>query len=642
MQYGYDAAGQQTSRTDALNRVTRIDYDPAGRIIAERMPENAVITRTWHPSDDPASETDPDGLTISFEYDERRRLVAEINALNEATLHDYDGNGNRTLTTRPLQHEWTFEYDDANRLTAVTDGENHRTEYTYDPNGNRESILDASGDTRTFEFDALDRQIEQRWADASIETTTRDAEGNPKVTLRPNGQTITRDFDGLNRTTSESFAPVAEDGIASVVYVYNGNGQITQVTETLSGATCPQGGSVCVSSFAYDELDRLTAAIDRNSHSLSQRYDAADNRLARTGPEGETGYAYNGLNQITAVTPPGRGAIGLAPTKAGRWGEITHGNGIRTVIEHDGAGRMNAVRHWLGAAAVLLSTYSFDANGNRATETIEAQSQSWLTSYEYDDADRLTGYTSPEGQTTYTLDPVGNRIQTTKDGVVSTAEFDNRDRLIAIRDGAGVLQTSYTYDEAGRQTSQTDHKLGSTTHYSYSATDRLLAIRQGSPTAEPIVEYEYHRLTRGSPTGGQRSARVDASTREHYQWDGLKLTTRTNALGNPLAHYTSAMGWTLASVEAGEPYTHHTDALGTPLLLTDPQAGLAVRYRFDPWGVPVEQTKPHPNPIGFTGYLRDTATDQLYAQARQYHPGVGRFTSVDRLDNKDRRPRPHL
>jgi RHS repeat-associated protein len=56
---------------------------------------------------------------------------------------------------------------------------------------------------------------------------------------------------------------------------------------------------------------------------------------------------------------------------------------------------------------------------------------------------------------------------------------------------------------------------------------------------------------------------------------------------------------------------------------------VAVRYRFDPWGVPVEQTKPHLNPIGFTGYLRDPATDQLYAQARQYQPGVGRFTSVD-------------
>jgi RHS repeat-associated protein len=629
MQYGHDAAGQQTSRTDALNRVTRIDFDPAGRIIAERLPESAVITRTWHPSDDPASETDPDGLTISFEYDERRRLVAEINALNETTLHDYDGNGNRTQSTRPLQSQWIFEYDQANRLTAVTDGETHRTEYTYDRNGNRESILDASGDTRTFEFDDLDRQTVQRWADGSIETITRDAEGNPEATLRPNGQTISRDFDGLNRLILETFEPVTEDGIASIEYTYNGNGQITQVTETLSGATCPQGGSVCSASFDYDELDRLTAVTDRNRQALTQRYDPADNRIARTGPEGETGYTFNGLDQIVAVTPPGRGAIGLAPTPAGRWGEITHGNGIRTEVTHDPAGRMNGVRHWLGAAAVLLSTYSFDANGNRVSETIEAQSQSWLTSYAYDDADRLTGYTSPEGQTTYTLDPVGNRIQTTKDGVVSTADFDNRDRLIAIRDGAGVVQTSYTYDAAGRQTSQTDHKLGTQTHYSYSATDRLIAIRQGSPTAEPIVRYEYHRLTRGSPTGGQRSARVDASSREHYQWDGLKLSVRTNSIGNPLAHYTAANGWTLASVESGTEYSHHTDALGTPLLLTDPQAGLVVRYRYDPWGVQLEQTKPHPNPIGFTGYLRDTATDQLYAQARQYQPGAGRFTSVD-------------
>ncbi|MCA9182381.1 MAG: hypothetical protein KDA51_13035, partial [Planctomycetales bacterium] len=179
---------------------------------------------------------------------------------------------------------------------------------------------------------------------------------------------------------------------------------------------------------------------------------------------------------------------------------------------------------------------------------------------------------------------------------------------------------------------------GQTTHYSYSATDRLLAIRQGSPSAEPLVRYEYHRLSRGSANGGQRSARTDAGSREHYQWDGLKLATRTNALGNPLARYSHANGWTLASSEQGAEYSYQLDALGTPLILTDEAAAIAVRYRLDPWGVVLEQTQTHVNPIGFTGYLRDTATDQLYAQARQYLPGVGRFGSVDPWEGDGLRP----
>lgn len=328
---------------------------------------------------------------------------------------------------------------------------------------------------------------------------------------------------------------------------------------------------------------------------------------------------------------PATSVIGLTPTPAGRWGVIEHGNGVRTEVDHDGTGRISAIHHLYGEAVVAVISYSFDANGNRLTETIEAQGQSWTTSYQYDRSDRLVGYTSHEGTVSYTLDAVGNRIESNSNGIVTTHHFDSRDRLTEVRNAAGVILASFGYDEAGRQTSRTDHQTGTSTYYSYNAHDRLIAIRQGSPSAEPLVRYEYN-------ASGQRTARIDATSREHYQWDGMKLTVRTNTLGNPLGHYTSASGWTLASTEGTESYSHHTDGLGTPMVLTDPQAGVAVRYRFDPWGVPVEQTKPHLNPIGFTGYLRDTSTDQLYAQARQYEPGVGRFTSVDPWTGDPRSP----
>lgn len=400
-------------------------------------------------------------------------------------------------------------------------------------------------------------------------------------------------------------------------------GRIAAVAALIAGLTWATGLSDRPGAGSLDESQwlRVTSQAHAGSASTSSSPGAeraqgvrAAEKLAQ--PQGATSDA---------------GVIGLTPTPAGRWGVIEHGNGVRTEVDHDGAGRISAVRHLYGATVVALISYSFDANGNRLSETIEAQGQSWETTYQYDRSDRLVGYTSPEGAVSYTLDGVGNRVQTDSDGIITTHVFDSRDRLTEVKNAAGVILASYGYDEAGRQTSRTDHQSGTTTYYSYNAHDRLIAIRQGSPAAEPLVRYEYN-------SRGQRTARIDASSREHYQWDGVKLTVRTNMLGNPLGHYTSASGWTLASTEGTESYAHHTDGLGTPVALTDPQAGLAVRYRFDPWGVPIEQTKPHLNPIGFTGYLRDTATDQLYAKARQYEPGVGRFTSVDPWDGDPLNP----
>ncbi len=261
------------------------------------------------------------------------------------------------------------------------------------------------------------------------------------------------------------------------------------------------------------------------------------------------------------------GAIVLKSSKAGRLLEVAHPNGVRTVISYDPVGRVATMRHSFGAADVAVVSYEYDANGNRTSQSIEAQSQTWVTSYSYDSAGRQVSRALPSG----------------------------------------------------------------TTHYGYSARDRLTSIRQGDSQSAPTVQYQYNAQ-------GQRTSRISPSSREDYQWDGNNLAARTNAVGNVLGSYTTANGQTLASREAGVDYYYHLDALGTPIALTDSDGGVAVRYRTDVWGKRIAASNPHPNPIGFTGYVTDDETDQLYAQSRQYAPGVGRFTTVDEWSGDSVRP----
>lgn len=105
------------------------------------------------------------------------------------------------------------------------------------------------------------------------------------------------------------------------------------------------------------------------------------------------------------ATSTSGGAIVLTSSKAGRPLEIAHPNGVRTVVSYDAVGRVAVMRHSFGAADLAVVSYEYDANGNRTSESIEAQSQTWETTYSYDALDRLIGYASPEESVNYELDP---------------------------------------------------------------------------------------------------------------------------------------------------------------------------------------------------------------------------------------------
>jgi RHS repeat-associated protein len=114
-----------------------------------------------------------------------------------------------------------------------------------------------------------------------------------------------------------------------------------------------------------------------------------------------------------------------------------------------------------------------------------------------------------------------------------------------------------------------------------------------------------------------------------YQWDGTRLAGRTNATGSTLGDYQHAYGWAISSREGLIRSTLHTDVHGTPQLITDGTGAIAGWTRTDVWGVEKASTGQQSR-LGHTGYLKDPLlTDELYAQARQYRAGVGRFTSRD-------------
>jgi YD repeat-containing protein len=134
--YSYDAQGNLSTVTDALQRVTTMNaYDANGRV-------GRIET--------------PDGVVTTYDYDARGRILAKTVRAGsgaEVTRLDYDGVGQLKKVILPDNSIVTYDYDDAHRLIGIGDALGNRIDYVLDLTGNQlqEKTLDPNG--------ALARQV---------------------------------------------------------------------------------------------------------------------------------------------------------------------------------------------------------------------------------------------------------------------------------------------------------------------------------------------------------------------------------------------------------------------------------------------------------------------------------------------------
>jgi YD repeat-containing protein len=140
-------------------------------------------------------------------------------------------------------------------------------------------------------------------------------------------------------------------------------------------------------------------------------------------------------------------------------------NGVTSTLMSDITDRLTRRTHVEGAMTLEDIQYVLNAAGNRTSMTNSAGTTSWT----YDDLDRWTNVSEPNGDTVaYGYDAVGNRTSHTINGVPKTNTFDLANRMTA----SG--SDSYTFDANGNQTSKTSG--GTTTTYSYDALNRRTGI----------------------------------------------------------------------------------------------------------------------------------------------------------------------
>jgi len=346
--FTYDAEGDQTSSTNALNQTSTATFDADGRM---------------------TSSTDAEGNRQYFTYDGDGHLLTNTwyNAagdLTQTNTFTYDADGNM-LTATNSAGTYTYHYNGLGQLVGVDEPFGLSLTFAYDANGNRELVQDSFGGTTQSTYDWANRLVSEVYAqsgqptmridqaydwDGRIEEQTRysDAAGTDVVAVTQ------WSYDAKSEVTEEKDTNADGAIIADFKYQYDPAGEVTQ--EINDGVT---------SNFTYDDLGEVTS-----DGTASDSYDANGNRTNTsyaTGPKNELlsdgtwDYSYNADGDMTKK-------VNIATEETWTYG-------------YDAKNELVQVQEWAEDPSVVNTAYleqeidyKYDPFGNRLEEDVTTYS----------------------------------------------------------------------------------------------------------------------------------------------------------------------------------------------------------------------------------------------------------------------------
>jgi RHS repeat-associated protein len=618
----YKPRGWLASRSIG-GETTTYDYDPVGNLSKVTLPDGAWIAYAYDAASALISVDDSLGNGIEYEldvmgnrvqesvydpqqslrrtlqrvYDGVNRLQRDLGAAAQTTQYTYDNNDNLKTVTDPLNRITTNTYDALNRLTNVADSASGNTVFTYDAKDRIKTVKDPRLSTATvYTYDGLGNLTTQASPDTGTTSFTHDSAGNVATQTDARGVVTTYTYDALNRVTAATVA----DG--TVTYEYDNlvtggayaKGRLTKVTDP-SGFT----------TFGYDALGRVTSKVQTTNATPANKaftvgYGFSSGRQTGiTYPSGRAiSYGFNSQGQITSIAVDGTALLsGVQYFPFGPVARWTWANGQAMERGYDMDGRLETFT--LGPAtgiyADLSQVFGYDSL-NRLVSANLAAGQ--VQGFSYDANGNRTSATVNAASTTYTYPATSHRLSSLSGATTRSFSYDNAGNVTV---SAGI---TYAYDGRGRM-----KQAGSTVYLVNGLGQR---VKKAAGVAETYFAYD----EAGHLIGEYDNA--GAPIQETVWLGDLPVAViRPAAPGGYIAYYVWA------------------DHLGTPRLITD--AANQARWEW-PHNDPFGNNQPNDNPAGvgsfafnvrFPGQYFDAETGKHYNYNRDYDSSLGRYLESD-------------
>ena len=405
----YYANGQLARQTDALGNITKYEYGYLNK-----------VTKTYTPFN-----TKSDG---SVNY--------------SVTENQYDKNGNVTLAKQTVQKQDSDtvkysvtenQYNAQGLLTQVTlsdgtsNGEKNITKYFYNNAGIQTKMytgLNSTNDsdymTTNYEYDAWGHLV--RTTDSTgynSGATTYDLNGNALTVTDANGNVTTNTYDALNRVLAANTVCSDTSKDVSKSYAYDSMGRITKSTR-----------DDLTTSYTYDVMGRKSTEAEYTSVyatfkgffyvGVSQYVDRQIVGINHLLMYSYTSYEYDGEMRVTKVKENGDETASYTYDANGNKASETLANGVVSTYTYNGCNKITSLVTKSGNSTISEYEYSYYLDGSDACKVRSENGIIETTNYEYDGLKRLTEEAVTTGNSTdtyaYEYDDYGNRVQMTATG----------------------------------------------------------------------------------------------------------------------------------------------------------------------------------------------------------------------------------
>lgn len=407
--FSYDEEGNPATLTDALQRVTRQQYDPLNRLARTLQDVGGIeaeIKSSYNALDQVTQVTDPKGLHTTYAYNGFGDLTGQVSPDSGITSFTVDAAGNRKTRTDARGITAAYHYDALNRLTG--------TGYP-DPN------LDVG---YTYDVAPAECAAEERFANGRL----------GKV-LHAGGSTLYC-HDRLGQVTRK--VQIINGVSTTLRYAYTRGGRLARLTY-------PDG---IIADYVRDSLGRISE-IGVTRPGQARQVVVTNVTYAPFGPA--TGWTYGNGRQLQRPVDTDYRPQAVHDGAAG---------GLSLGLGYDAVGRITGLKN--GSGSTMLARYGYDALG-RLTQTQDGVTGTPIEVYAYDATGNRTSLTTAGGTAIYTYPADSHRLlavegearnHDTAGNTVSIGGkeyvYNDANRMSQVKQ-AGVVLEAYTYNHRGER-----------------------------------------------------------------------------------------------------------------------------------------------------------------------------------------------
>lgn len=489
------------------------------RVISHFRKDGKEITFWYDNSAGVSTLTEPGKGTWVYNYDVKglTTYVGFSNGLGRSwsKSYAYDPSSHlMTHYTNALGKVWTFGYDNNFQLISITDPYTNTVSYTTNSvTGKWETMTDRNGHTVTRNFDS----------DTGTITSITDALTNSITYAYTNSSLpgfVTSAVDRNSHTNHFSYN--SQGDLTSYIdgngnprsFTYDEVGRMLTATERLQGSTN------LVTTFAYDDADRVTKITVPGGFEYEFEYDLNDNLTTITDPLGhETSYTYDALDRLKSVEDDLGHTTTRSDELSGNSWTITDAEGRVVNYTLDEYDRVLEVSVQDGGGTYAETVSEYDEEGNLIGV---ADANSNVTEFQYDSLNRLKKTIYPDSSyEEHSYDDEHNMTShRNRAGETVSMEYDANDRLIG--KGCPSCAAEFQYDGEGNLTEVEDAVAGTFT-FAYDAANQLSSATQPGTN---VVSYEYF------DNGLKKKLTYPDSTSLNYTYNALgKLWTLSGLTG---------------------------------------------------------------------------------------------------------------